>query len=130
MKTVSEIIICVLIILNTSCSKDSPAVTNEIVGKWSITTFTDNGMDKTNEFKAYQFTFDKQGNLAINGGGMMNMCHWTCTNNTYHFDMMGMHNNSLNDLDGNWMMTDFSDSTCMFADDNPNRDCTFTMHKW
>ena len=45
-------------------------------------------------------------------------------------NMMGMHNNSLNDLDGNWMMTDFSDSTCMFADDNPNRDCTFTMHKW
>ena len=55
--------------------------------------------------------------------------NWTEMDEVYHFNMMGMHGEPLDDLDDDWMMTDLSDNTCSFVDDNPNRDCMFTMHK-
>ena len=121
--------ILALAVFAVSCTKDKLSTNNNIVGKWFITTFTDDGIDKTIAFAPYDFTFDEQGDLSINGGSMMSMCNWTMMDSIYHFDMMGMHDDPLDALDDDWMMTDFSDSTCAFSDDNPNRNCTFMMHK-
>lgn len=117
-------------VMIASCQKDTVVVDNPIEGKWTITSFVDNGTDKTAAFEPYIFVFDDKGNISIDGGGgMMDMCNWTEMDEVYHFNMMGMHGEPLDDLDDDWMMTDLSDNTCSFVDDNPNRDCMFTMHK-
>lgn len=118
-------------VMMASCEKDTIVVDNPIEGKWSIISFVDNGTDKTSEFAPYIFTFDSNGNMLVSGGGggMMEMCNWTKMDSVYHFNMMGMHGEPLDGLDDDWTMSGLTDSTCNFIDNNPNRDCMFTMHK-
>ncbi len=129
MKKHSLLAILTISVMVASCKKDTVAVSNPIEGKWSITSFVDNGTDLTTEFAPYVFTFDSNGNMSIGGGGMMEMCNWTEMDSVYHFNMMGMHGEPLNGLDDDWIMSGLTDSTCNFIDDNPNRDCMFMMHK-
>lgn len=122
----------ILSVLAVSCKKDSLEIStsnNPIVGEWAISSFVDNGLDKTSQFAAYTFTFTSNNNLEIKGGSMMNMCNWTLADSIYHFNMMGMHNDALDALDDDWRLMNFSDSTCTFVDDTPGHDRTFTMRR-
>ena len=119
-----------LLVLIASCKKDEVPVINSIEGDWFIYSFIDNGIDNTNQYSSYTFTFDNMGNMTVNGGGMMNMCDATMMGDSmYHFDMMGMHGGALNGMDGDWMMMNLTDSTCTFTDDEPDRNCTFIIHR-
>ncbi len=119
-----------LTVMLGSCKKDNITLPVTLEGKWAITSFIDNGTDKTSQLNSYNFTFDKNGNLAVNSGGMMNnMCNWTKHDSIYHFNMDGMHNGYLSMMDDDWIMTNLTDSICNFIDHNPNRICLFEMHR-
>ena len=123
-----KLIILTVFVMFASCKKNNTA-NDPIEGKWSISSFVDNGTDKTSQFTGYDFTFDNKGNMSVNGAGLMNMCAWTKMDSVYHFNMMGMHSNVLNTLEEDWVMVNLSGNTCNFIDHNPNRDCKFTMLK-
>jgi hypothetical protein len=127
MKKYFVIVLVALTAIIISCKKDK--VADKIVGSYYVSSFVDNGNDKTAQFAAYVFKFENNGNMSIEDGSMMNMCSWTESNNIYHFNMSGMHSHSLDDFDDDWMMTSSNDSTCQFSDDNPNRNCTFVLHR-
>jgi hypothetical protein len=125
-----KLAILALVVISVSCKKQNTATNNTLEGTWTITSFVDNDTDKTSQFATDNLTFDNKGNMSIGSGGMMmNMCSWSMTDSVYHFNMMGMHNNSMDALDGDWMMMNFSDNMCSFIDDNPNRDCRFTLQR-
>lgn len=128
MKNYFKLSILAFVLLIASCKKDN-VTSSPIEGNWAVSSFVDNGTDKTSQFLAYDFTFDKSGNMQIKGGSMMSMCNWTKLDSVYRFNMMGMHSDVLATLDDNWMLTNFSGNTCNFIDNNPNRDCKFTLQR-
>ena len=131
MKKVFHLVLLTVAVFAGSCKKDSlsrnSASNNPIVGLWQISSFVDNGLDKTSQFAAYTFTFTSNNNLEIRGGSMMSMCSWTHTDSVYHFNMMGMHSNSLDALDDDWILMNFSNSSCTFVGDHHDR--AFAMHR-
>ena len=64
-----------LYVLLTSCSSDNDSNTipdsieaNIQSGTWKITKFIDSGIDETNDFTGYNFTFDSSGTLSASNG--------------------------------------------------------------
>ncbi len=106
-------------VITASCKKDNMPIdsnsNNPVVGNWKIFSFVDNGVNQTSQFAAYTFTFSSNNHLQITARKMLDMCNWTLTDSIYHFNMMGMHSNALNELDDYWKLMNFSDTTCTFA---------------
>lgn len=126
MKTHTILSVLLLLVMIVSCKKGT---LYPIEGTWSITSYVNNGTDKTSQFAPFTFSFKNSGKLSISNVGMMNMCSFSIKDNVYHFNMMGMHNEPLSELDDNWMLMNLTDSTCSFIDDNLNRNCSFMMHR-
>jgi hypothetical protein len=85
----SRVVGLVCLLFSVSCSKNDDNPTNNIQstvqtnvqnGTWRITKFLDSGTDETNHFNGYNFTF--------NSSGVLNA------------------NNSINNYDGSWSITD------------------------
>lgn len=132
MKSMIQIILMTLAVIAVSCKKDSVPINgtsnNPIVGEWAVSSFVDNSINKTSEFAAYSFAFGSNNSLQVKGGTMMNMCNWTFTDSVYHFNMMGMHSNALDDMNGDWRLMNYSDTTCIFNSTLSN-DRTFILKR-
>lgn len=134
MKKTLQIALLAIAIFTASCKKDSlsknSTSNNPVIGEWSISSFADNGIDKTTQFASYLFDFTNNNNLQIkNGTMMMSMCSWTFADSIYHFNMTGMHNDALTDLDDDWKLMNTSDTSCQFIDHNPDHNRTFIMRR-
>ena len=81
MKKIFQIGLLAVVVIAVSCKKDSlsknSVSNNPIIGQWNISSFVDNGSDRTSQFASYTFTFDSNNNLQITGSTMMSMCSWT-----------------------------------------------------
>lgn len=126
MKKYTLLSIVAIFVMIVSCKKTT---IYPIEGNWVITSYINNGTDKTSQFAPYEFFFNSNGKLSISNIGMMNMCSFSIKDSIYHFNMMGMHNEPLNELDDNWLLMNLTDSTCTFTDFNLNRTCSFMMHR-
>lgn len=133
MKTKYVLILLLLTSVAFSCKKCDQAnqsSANPIEGSWRITSFVANNSDKADEYSSYIFQFYNNHQLGVNGGattGMMNKCNWSNNNNIYHFSTMGMQNNSLNALDGNWTLISMNGDSCKLKSND--KDCCFVMSK-
>ncbi len=129
MKKVFQIVLLTVAVFAVSCKKDNlsknSTANSPVIGQWQISSFVDNGSDETSKFAAYTFVFDGNDHLEIKGGMMMSMCNWTFTDSVYHFNMMGMHSDALNNLDDDWRLMSYSYTTCTFVSNNHDR--TFIM---
>ena len=81
-----------------SCTKDNIDIakvkTNVQSGTWRITKFIDSGVDETNYFTGYNFTFNSSGVLNANNGTNNYNGTWSITDSNSNDD-------SPNDLDFN-----------------------------
>lgn len=132
MKNILQIVLLTFAVIAVSCKKNSvPANStsnNPLLGQWAVSSFVDNSVNKTSEFAAYSFTFSTNNSLQVNGGSMMNMCNWTFEDSVYHFNMTGMNSNVLDEMNGDWKLMNYSDTTCTF-NNNPNHDRTFILKR-
>ena len=99
-----------------------------IQGKWAITSYFINDTDRSSQFAPFTFIFSN-GKLTVDNTGMMNMCSYSAREGIYHFNMTGVSGKALEELDGDWMLTNLTDSTCSFIIYRSSRDCSFKMHK-
>lgn len=108
-------------LISTACSTDDDMNINDNsleindikntvqTGSWQITSFIDSGVDETNHYTAYSFTFNSDGSLvAINGNETVNGT-WSVTDDSNSND----DSNSSDDIDFNILFT----SPAKFNDD-------------
>jgi len=86
------------LLLVLSCTKDNISIaevkSNVQTGTWRITKFIDSGVDETNYFTGYNFTFNSSGVLNANNGTNNYNGTWSITDSNSNDD-------SPNDLDFN-----------------------------
>jgi hypothetical protein len=128
MKKYIELSILAILVLIVSCQKNKN-LNSPIEGKWAITSYFINDTDQAELFAPYTFSFARNGQLSVSNTGMMNRCSFSMNDNIYHFNMMGMHGEPLDQLDADWMLTNMTDSSCSFLIYASNRDCHFRMHR-
>jgi len=83
----------------TSCGKDDEKLRTQIEnnitkGTWHISNFDDSGVDKTNNFTGYNFTFNETGVLIATNGILTYTGTWSITDGDENDDI-------LDDLDFN-----------------------------
>ena len=101
LKLTQKILYFVSIFIIVSCSNDdsnnnvqSTIQNNVASGTWRITKFIDSGVDETNHFTGYNFTFNTNGVINANNGSNNYNGTWSITDSNSNDD-------SQNDLDFN-----------------------------
>ncbi|MBD3583293.1 hypothetical protein [Flavobacterium selenitireducens] len=74
-------------LFSTSCSSDddgprpnqdpAPAIAVATQGTWRITNFEDNGIDKTADYAGFNFTFNNENVIAVDGNGQTITGSWS-----------------------------------------------------
>lgn len=118
-----------IVMIIVSCKKDKVASGYDFLGSYKVWSFVDNDTVRTTEFALYTITFNSNGEINVDSAGIVKICSWWKTASVYHFNMDGMNNSysTINELTGDWMMSDSNDTICNFMDDSPSRKCMFTL---
>ena len=95
---------------STSINGNATAIRNNMKsGTWSITSYTDDGVDETNHFANYDFTFGENGVLTATDGTNTYTGVWSVTDD----DSSSDDDNGSDDIDFNIGFT----SPAIFADE-------------
>jgi len=95
---------------NCSSSTQTTIQNHLASGTWKITEFIDSGMDETNQFTAYNFTFNSTGVLNANNGTNSYNGTWSITDSNSNddsqddldFNIYFNLTNNFEDLNDNW----------------------------
>jgi hypothetical protein len=104
-----------------SCKKsgttDNPSV-NISEGPWRISYFWDQ-QDKTSSYTGYYFMFLDGGTLMAHGSSTTLTGTWSQTGTRININFT---NAPLNELNGDWLKTEFTGTSIKLKDDNPSQD--------
>jgi hypothetical protein len=110
-----------LFISISSCKKggtaDEPSV-NISDGSWRISYFWDQ-QDKTSGYTSYYFMFLNGGTLMAHGSSTTLTGTWSQTGSRININFT---NAPLNELNGDWLKTEFMGTSIKLKDDSPSQD--------
>jgi len=110
-----------LFICISSCKKsgttDAPSV-NISDGTWRISYFWDQ-QDKTSNYTSYYFMFLEGGTFMAHGTSTTLIGTWSQTGTRININFAGA---PLNELNGDWLKTEFTGNSIKLKDDNPSQD--------
>lgn len=117
-----NVLLYLLLLINiTGCKKagtpDEPTV-DISSGTWRISYFWD-VQDKTSNYSSYYFMFSNDGTLMAHGSSSMFTGTWSQTGTRININFS---NPPVNDLNGDWLKTEFSTSGIKLKDDSPSQD--------
>ncbi len=132
MKQLTITLALALLLFGSSCTKnDSNAIVNNVtpivtVGGWTVSLFSERGVAQTADFSGYTFTFQNDGKLIVNKGGVaVKEGSWSEDNSSGKLIIdLGPKDNTnkpLGQLTDDWILTGKSDTKIGMTDDNASR---------
>lgn len=103
------------------CGKSKPNETPAVdisSGTWRISYFWDQ-QDKTSNYSSYYFMFLNGGTLMAHGSLTTITGTWSQTGTKININFANL---PLNELNGDWLKTEFTNSIIKLKDDSPSQD--------
>lgn len=107
---------------NVTPSSNNPTiVTGTPTGKWTITTYLDNGRNEAGDFSGYSFAFDGSGSMTAEKNGQTTTGSWQENSNDglQKFRItLNTNDNKLSKLNHNWVINAKTESEINLKDDD------------
>ena len=115
------LLILAFVLALTACKKpetDNNGSIDITSGTWRINYFWD-VQDKTSNYSSYYFMFLSDGSLMAHGTSTMYVGTWSQTGSRININFSTA---PANDLNGDWLKTEFTNSSIKLKDDSPSQD--------
>lgn len=137
MKNVKMMLIAIVAITVSSCSKDDIQKLSvsdaeaTIPGNWKVTYYFDNSDGSTDDFAGYTFTFGTDGSLTVNSGSSTFTGTWTVKSSDddpnydkeVEIEISG--NDLMDELSHSWLLTELTDASMQLKDDSGDEELHF-----
>jgi hypothetical protein len=114
-------LLIVFVVALAACKKtgtdNNPSV-DITSGTWRISYFWD-GQDETTNYSSYNFMFLSDGSLMAHGTSNMFTGIWSQAGSKININFGSA---PMNELNGEWLKTEFTNSSIKLKDDNPSQD--------
>jgi len=94
-------------------------------GKWKVSTFNDNGIDKSEEFESFKFTFNKDGSVEAQNDLLTELGTWNYDNTSSSSEKLNLKFGEINPFDeisDDWNIISVTNSKVELSDDDGNGD--------
>ena len=131
----------IAVLLLLSCTRNADPVnsnntisSSNLDGNWRVTLFSERGIDETNDFNGFVFTFNSNGSLTATRNAIVQNGTWSITSNSRKFNIdLGPKtdaNKPLGELTDDWHVISSSATEIKLTDDNTasNEYLTFTKN--
>ena len=83
---------------------------------WIVSSYLDDGVDETNDFNGYEFTFESSGTVNASNGGSTVMGNWASQDNATELVLNFGANIPLDELNDDWDVVSISDTQIELVD--------------
>jgi hypothetical protein len=113
MKTFITLFCALLLIPFTSCKKKNTITAHVTEGKWKVALFMDNGLDETNHYTDYVFTFGSNNTVTATKSGSTVNGTWSDGNDDSQtkFVLTFDSSNSFHELNEDWHVAENTSTT-------------------